>query len=380
MRIWFFALVLVGVWWPVLAQNPPAPATSPNQGQSYEQRLALGIQFYSNGYFNQALLIFERLVKENSVRPEGLYWLSRTQLGLSLLTPATENVRRCIAQNASYVNCYIVLSQVFLAQFKSAENKPNARGYLDQALAVLKDAERVNNKYAPIYGTRGPIYSLQAQIAQASGDNVSAESLFIRATDSMNKAISLDKDNATYRVALARIYLIQGKPEAFEQAAKLYDEAIRIAPKDGSLRLSYGNLLLVRGECDKAMQHLEQAIILTPGNAEAWTRVGEARYCNKKWKEAGAAFENAVALTPVRFPESYAGLGKVYMELADGSKAKYHLTKAVALDRENPEFRYLLGRANEMSGDKKGAKAQCEKALELRAEYPAAQECVERNK
>jgi tetratricopeptide (TPR) repeat protein len=378
MRSWLLLLVLLGglsAW----AQNPP-PATSPNQDLTYEKRLGLGIQFYSSNYFNQALLIFEKLVKEFPTRPEGLYWIGRTQIELGLLTAAVENIRRCVAQNANYVGCYVALSQAFSAQFRAAENKVNSKGLLDQALAVLKDAERVNNKYAPIYGQRGNIYAFQAQIAGASGDSIGADGLYTKAIEAMNRAISLDKEASGYRVSLANILLRQGKPDAFDQASKLYGEAIRLAPKDGALRLSYGYLLLIRSECEKAQEHLEQSIILAPGNAEAWTRAGEARYCMKKWKEAGSAFENAVALTPVRFPEAYAGLGKVFMELGDGSKAKYHLTKAVALDRENAEFRYWLGKANEMAGDKAGAKAQCQKALELRPGYDKAQECVDRLK
>lgn len=343
-----------------LAQTPPAPA-NPAVQNNCQRNLRTGLQFYNAGRFETALPFFERAVKECNSSAESLYFLARNQMRLGLMTAAIENLRRSIAQNATFINSYIALAQAYTDSFRFAENREAAKGNLDQALNVLRDAERVNSKYAPIYSWRAVVLGLQGQ--------------YDRAIEAANRAIALDDDPAL-RSTLASLYVAEGKPD---EALKIYNDAVNKYPKDSDLRIKYGTFLLARKDCTAALAHLNQAAILAPGNAEVYVYQGQALECLKSWKPAGAAYENAVALSPVRYPEAYAGLGRVYLELGDAQKARFNLTKAVALEPQNASFRYWLGKANEVLGDKAGAKAQCQKALELQNDFKEAQECVARN-
>ncbi|WP_366914739.1 tetratricopeptide repeat protein, partial [uncultured Meiothermus sp.] len=72
------------------------------------------------------------------------------------------------------------------------------------------------------------------------------------------------------------------------------------------------------------------------------------------------------------------GLGQVFIELKDFQRARFNFTKAVALERDNPVYRFWLCRANELLGDRIGARAQCEQALKLRPDFREAQEVLNR--
>lgn len=351
MRFWLILLAFTGAW--AVAQTPPAPKT-----QSQANLCAV---LYEAGRYETALKSCEKAIKENPT-PEAYNLLARVQAELSLFTASIDNYKAAIKLNSTFVQAYVGLSQVYVRQYLLSDNRETAKPLLDQALSVLKEAERANAKYAPIFATKGLILAYQGKTDQA--------------IESMNKSLSL-KDDPVVRASLADIYARQGK---MDEALKNYDEAVKAAPKNSGLRIKYGSLLLLKGDVDGAISHLDEAVVLSPGSAEAWLRRGDAYYEKKDWKQSGVSYEQTVALAPVRFPDAYWGLGLVYIELGDYKKAKFNLTKAVALEDNNPVFRYWLGRANELAGDKAGAKTQCEIALKLRPQYKEAQDCIDRVK
>lgn len=353
MRFWFMVMVLAGAG-AIAQQTPPAAPKS-------QSKASVCAVLYEAGRFETALKSCEKAVKENPT-PEAYNLLARVQSELSLFTPATDNYKAAIKLSSTYVQAYVGLSQVYVRQYLLSENRETAKPLLEQALSILKEAERVNAKYAPIYATKGLILAYQGKMDQS--------------IESMNKSLLL-KDDPVVRASLADIYARQGK---MDEALKNYDEAVKAAPQNSALRIKYGSLLLLKGDVDGAISHLDEAVVLSPGSAEAWLRRGDAYYEKKDWKQSGVSYEQTVALAPVRFPDAYWGLGLVYIELGDYKKAKFNLTKAVALENSNPVFRYWLGRANELVGDKAGAKTQCELALKLRPQYKEAQDCLDRVK
>ncbi|WP_027883226.1 tetratricopeptide repeat protein [Meiothermus rufus] len=354
MRFWFFAVALVAGG--VLAQQNPAQPPSRPQTQA-----SLCALLFDAGRPEAALPACERAVRD-APSAENLYLLARVQSELGRFTAAIENLRRSITLNSSYIQSYVALAQVYMRQYLLSENREAAKGLLDQALSALREAERVNPKYAPIYATRGAVLAYQNRLDQA--------------IESIQRSLVL-KDEPVVRALLADIYIRQGK---WEEALKHYDEAVKAAPKNASLRIKYGSLLLLRGNVDQAIEQLDQAVVLSPGNAEAWLRRGDAYYEKKEWQQAGVSYQQTIALSPVRFPDAYAGLGQVFIEMKDYQKARFNFTKAVALDGNNPLYRYWLCRANELLGDKAGAQTQCEQALRLRPDFKEAQEVLNRLK
>ena len=339
-----------------LAQTPPPPAA-----QTAEQNpLRLGVQLYALGRYAAARTLVERARKENPQDPEALYWLARTQLKLGLVNPALENGKTLVARTPRYLGGYMVLSEAYVALYRQAEDRERGKGYLEQALSVLKDAERVNPRYAPLHLQRGLVYALL-------GERDKAEA-------SLKQALALE-DTPEIRSALAELYLSMGR---LDEALAQYAKALEQAPKDLDLRVRYASALLLKGKAEEAARVLEEGHRIKPLNAEGWYTLGQAYLALGRTKEAGVALENAVALAPLRFPAAYYYLGQVYLALGDYPKAKSRLTVAVRLEPKRAEYRYSLCLANEKLGDKEGARYQCQEALKLKPDYKEAEEVLKR--
>lgn len=348
-------LLLLAVWMGALglAQSPPPKTPDP---------LQVGVQLYRLGFYEKALPQFEEALKKNPNNPEALYWLARAQLKLGLLNPALENAKTLVARNATYIGGYMVLAEAYLAMARSAEDRARAQGYLEMALSALKDGEKVNPKYPPLHAQRGVVYAFLRQ--------------YDKAVESLKLSLALE-DVPEVRSTLAEVYLAQGKAE---EALREYKKALAKASQDVSLRVRFASLLLLKDQAEEAAKVLEEAVQLRPGNAEAWYTLGQACFALKRWKEAGLAFEQTIALAPVRYPAAYAYAGRVYLELGEAQKARSHLTVAVQMEKQNPEFRYYLGLASERLGDKAGARYQCQEALKLKPDFKEAQDCLNWNR
>jgi tetratricopeptide (TPR) repeat protein len=358
MRLLLPVLMLMGSFAGPVAAQAQSPA--PNQGNQFQELLNLCVQLFRLERYQDALVVCERSVRSNPTNPDGLYWLARTQLRLGLTTAAVENLRKAISHNAAYVQAYVALAQAYYDQYRLSDNRDISRGLLEQALTVLRDAERVNAKYAPIFATRGAVYSAMGS--------------FDRAVEAFNRSLTLERDPQVVGL-LANVYLKQSK---LDEALKLLDEGVKAFPKDFTLRLNYGIALLIKNEPAAAIEQLKQATILNPAEAEGYVRLGQAYQVAKDWKNAGANFQNAVVKSPFKYPEAYAGLGRAYLELGDAAKARENLTKAVAMDPRNAEYFYWLGRANEALGNKNGAREAYTRALQLRPGYREAEEALAR--
>ena len=343
---------------PTLAQTPPPAAAQVQQVQ--QDPLKTGVQLYALGRYEAALSLFERAVKENPGNPDALYWLARAQLKMGLLNPALENAKGLVARNPRYIGGYMVLAEAYVALYRAAEDREKGKVHLEQALSVLRDAERINPRYAPIFAQRGLVYAFLGQMDKAE--------------EAFKRALALE-DTPEVRSALAEVYLASGK---LDEALDQYTKAVALAPKNQDLRVRYASALLLKGRPEGAAQVLEEGHKLKPLDAEGWYTLGQAYLSLGRPKEAGVALENAVALAPLRFPAAYYYLGQVYLALGDAAKAKNRLTVAVRLEPKKPEYRYLLCLANERLGDKEGARYQCQEALKLKPGYKEAEEVLKR--
>ncbi|WP_105317899.1 tetratricopeptide repeat protein [Thermus tenuipuniceus] len=352
MRWFLLALsLLVG---PALAQTPPPP------GQAAQDAFRLGVQLYALGRYEAALELFERALKEKPQDPDVVYWLARAQLKVGLLNPALENAKGLVARNPRYIGGYMVLSEAYVALYRAAEDREKGKTHLEQALTVLRDAERVNPRYAPLYAQRGLVYAFLGQADKAE--------------EAFKKALSL-QDSAEVRAALAELYLAAGR---LDEALEQYGKAVQLSPQDGNLRVRYASALLLKSRAEEAARVLEEGHRLKPLDAEGWYTLGQAYFVLGRLKQAGVALENAVALAPLRFPVAYYYLGQIYLALGDAQKAKSRLTVAVRLEPKRAEYRYQLCLANEKLGDKEGARYQCQEALKLKPGYREVEEVLKR--
>ena len=154
-------------------------------------------------------------------------------------------------------------------------------------------------------------------------------------------------------------------PSAFElerfwrEAPPILIDAGRFAPPDGADRAS-----------GDAVDVLTEAVASKPRDPDAHFRLAEALYRLRRYKEAEVHFQRVVALDSSH-AQAYTGLGKLYGDQGDRTKALAALQQALALGDEAIAH-YYLGNFYASQGSYQQAISHYQQAIERRSDYEQA--------
>ena len=119
----------------------------------------------------------------------------------------------------------------------------------------------------------------------------------------------------------------------YEKAIEHYDQAIRLSPQ---IAQSYNNRGIAKSKLEKyeeAIADFNKAISINPQDDRAYNNRGIAKGKLKKYEEAIADFNEAIRLNP-KFAEAYHGRGNIYKEIEEYEKARADLQHALELATE----------------------------------------------
>jgi tetratricopeptide (TPR) repeat protein len=105
---------------------------------------------------------------------------------------------------------------------------------------------------------------------------------------------------------------------------------------------------------NKAMEHIDQAIDLSPKKVENFIRKGLIYRYQGKQKESEEMYAKALAIDPYN-PDAYYQVGRSAMESSNWDEAIKNLTKATQLKKDNESWFYWLGVAQLQKRDFPGA-------------------------
>lgn len=172
-----------------------------------------------------------------------------------------------------------------------------------------------------------------------------------------------------YQTALEQLAPASG-PAGVSQAKAVCESALATAPDDPLLRAQLAELDQLAGDLAAAEINERQAVQWLPGNSEDWSQLGVILAKQKKYEEAAAAFRHAVQLNPEdvwamqNVAQSLKGLGR-------RPEAIREYRHALAV---KPRFGLAwlgLGQMLEENGDKAGAEACYQKAVQNPIHRPA---------
>lgn len=209
------------------------------------------------------------------------------------------------------------------------------------------------------------------------GDVLMALELYNTAVDAYRKALDLQPGNLTVTLKLAGAYV---KGNQFSLARPLLDEALGRDPNNATALILLGDLLLAEGDAEGAIARYDAAYkrALT---AEALLKLAGAYLAAGQVENAKKRYEDVIRVFPYR-AEGHRGLGDVYVELGDPTKAlasyRQALSRAVAvslketiarkivdLDPTDLRTRYLLAAYFREQYKYDGAISQYEAILDL---------------
>jgi tetratricopeptide (TPR) repeat protein len=162
--------------------------------------------------------------------------------------------------------------------------------------------------------------------------------------------------------------------EAYDEAARNYQTAIRLRPDDPELHEKLSQVYLEKKMFAQADQELTRAIELDPGRARSLYLLGRSRLSQHQDRESVPFLQKALRLDPTLL-EAHIALGQAYMRLKQPASALPELQKAAAIDLHG-DVHYLLYLAYRDLGKNETAQKALARSQELRNSLAAKQRAM----
>lgn len=325
------------------------------QEMNYIAMAAIGLAYYADGQYNQALTFFDLALKS-----------------------APEEAR-LMGREAVYF--YKGASYFYLHQFP-------------QALAALQEAVRLNPDLYAVRHNLAIAYSFNCEYAAALRENEEAlrlkpdsgDAYYFRgvllmskgrweeAASALTKATELSPDNTAVHIALGQVYKQLGRADEaaaeHQKAMSLAEEGLREKADDPQAIAARADVLWSQGKLKEAVAEYQRAIeVGVHGHAPlqpdhlAWLyrSLGRAYLDLERWTEAMEIYNQAIALSPGLYSD-YTSLGLAYQHLGQLDQAMAAYQQALALQPCDANTHNLLGELYQKLG----------KAEEALQEYQAA--------
>ena len=156
-----------------------------------------------------------------------------------------------------------------------------------------------------------------------------------------------------------------------EEAKWNYLDAIRLVPNLARAHLNYGNILLLKGDLQGALDAFRTAIKHKPDYAGAYYNMGNAMLGNGQYDEAVSSYRRALEIKP-DYAEAHCSLGVALRDLGQFEDAVASYRRALEIKPDLVEAHYNLGMDLKSLGRLEDALANYRRTLELKPDYAEA--------
>ena len=185
---------------------------------------------------------------------------------------------------------------------------------------------------------------------------------------------SLDQAERGYRQTIAlglrQLGNLSISEDQFEQATRFLDEAVKLTPDDADLQVETGIAWFRRGDPQKATELVKAVLAAHPDNARAHNVLGRIDIFKGDLEGSIEELQKAVALQD-DFETSYF-LGVAYLKAKKVSEAGAWFSEVQSKMVDSAALHVLFGRAYTLTHFPEPAMAEFRKAVKLDPKYPRA--------
>ncbi|MGI8582891.1 MAG: tetratricopeptide repeat protein [Chitinophagaceae bacterium] len=252
----------------------------------------------------------------------------------------TEHIIKAPTENLDAYNLYL--------KGRYHWNKSNPEDTV-KAIKNFEEAIRIDPQFALPYCALSFCYSFMG----SAGLMPPAEA-YPKSKDYTLKAIELDPDNAESYLSLATIKFFHNWD--FEGAEISLNKALSLCLNSSLINQVHGWFLIARGDFNKAIEKMQQALVLDPLSLPLIGNLADAYAFAGRYKEALEQYDKAIEMDP-RYRRAFEGKGMLYIALGEHDKGIENLEHYHKLIGDPLKGLGSLGHAYGVAG-------QREKALE----------------
>jgi len=238
----------------------PSPTYTLDFGRNY---LSYGALFFQRGYLDQAEASFQQALRDDPLSAEALYGIGSVYMNQNKNAAAREAFERCVKLPANYPD-------TLPDAWNNLGVIATREGRVDESIPCFLEALRLNSRHL----------------------------------------LSLDNLGNAYR-----------SQRRWEDARKVLESAVEVAPEDPEANYSLGMVFAQAGENDKAYEYLQRALRVRPVYPEALNNLGVLYLVTQRRDQAVASFEQCIRVAP-GFDQAYMNLARVYVLEGERPKAR----------------------------------------------------------
>ena len=332
-----------------------------------EQALQKGVAAHKEGKLQDAERLYRAILQSQPAHPDANHNLGVLAVSVNKVDAALPLFKAALEANSkieqfwlSYINALIKKQQFetakqALEQAKKQDVAGEKINLLEAQLASIKKEKKVDS-----------LSPIQQQLKCLSEDYQNA-----RFADAEKLAVSLTKEFPKHQFAWKVLGALLGQSGRTSEAINANQEAVALSPQDAEAHTNLGNTLQKLGNLDEAEASYTKAIALKPDYAEAHSNLGNTLKELGRLEEAEASYTKAIALKP-DYAGAHNNLGSTLKELGRLEEAEASYTRAIALKPDYANAHSNLGSTLKELGRLHEAQASYTQAIALKPDSAKA--------